>query len=538
MSSESSIPLEERAWASKLLLFGLGGLAALYALTSLTWPLGWDQGIMAWVGSVIASGGLPFRDAWDPKGPASYLPFAAASAVGGQVALAYRVAELLLLAGGALAAAKVVRALGLRGAAPVTAFALVLTQASLGYQNTLQPDQWAGWLLAGAVAFTLGRPRGYWPGILAGGLIGIAALIKPQFGLTLLVPLADAWTRVEQSRWTRLGAIILGAATPVLACLAWFGTGDAIYAFVDGYLLSNLEARLDSSGQIVPVGRALPIAIAAMPYLLPLAIAAGVGIAACWRSNRRNASLLLAWLSLTVAGVALQGRWYPYVWTPLIPPLLVLGIAGLTHLVGPPAAPEPGRLRRPRYLLGVGLGLSALGLATRSLLPESRAAAYLALGRLDRMQYLSRYREGGPNFSAADVVRAAERVSRETSPDECVLVWPEPGVNVLAVRRTPARFATVAALTRYERTPRRKRYQAEFLAALELHPPSLILIDNLATAGRPSYVGDLITRFPTFLQFVYPRYDLAGHVGKYAIWVPHHRMYRGCSSKGGGPLDP
>lgn len=136
------------------------GLAALYVLVSLGWPLGWDQGILAWVGSVVASGGLPFRDAWDPKGPGSYLPFALTSAVAGPLPVGYRVMELLLLLGGCVAVAFAVRALGLPTAASFAGPALVLTQPSLGYKGTLQPDQWAGWLLAGSVAIALGAPRG------------------------------------------------------------------------------------------------------------------------------------------------------------------------------------------------------------------------------------------------------------------------------------------------------------------------------------------------------------------------------------------
>ena len=517
-----------KAWVSKALLLGLVGLAVLYGITSLAWPLGWDQGIMAWVGSVVASGGFPFRDAWDPKGPASYLPFAAASAVGGQLPIAYRAAELVLLSGGALATGSVVRALGLRGAAPFAGLALLLTQPSLGYRATLQPDQWAGWLLAGAVAITLGRPRRWWLSCLAGGLVGVATLIKPQYGLFILIPLAGAWSGAEESKWKGIWLILGGAAAPVLACLAWFRTGNGLDAFVDGYVVANLEARLDRSGQIVPFGRGVRMAAGAMPFVLPLAIAAMFGLGACWGRSRRDAAFLLAWVALIVAGLGLQGRWFPYVWTPGIPPLVVLGIVGLAHLLAPPAAGQPTVMRRLRLVLAIGLGLFAAGLASRPLVRESKAFASLALGRIDRMEYLSRYRGTGLNFSAEEVARAAEYLTRVTSPDECVLVWPEPSVNVLAGRRTPTRFATVAALTRYNRTARRERYQAEFLAALELRPPSLILIDSMATANRPGYLGDLVTRFPRFLRLVHEGYALAGTIGKYAIWVPHHPPSRRC----------
>ena len=38
-------------------------LAIAAAVATLWWPFGWDQGIFAWIGGVIAAGGAPYRDA-------------------------------------------------------------------------------------------------------------------------------------------------------------------------------------------------------------------------------------------------------------------------------------------------------------------------------------------------------------------------------------------------------------------------------------------------------------------------------------------
>ncbi|MGH2652618.1 MAG: hypothetical protein ACRDHK_15565, partial [Actinomycetota bacterium] len=75
----------------------------MFAIASLAWPLGWDQGILAWVGTTMASGGMPYRDAWDAKGPAAYVPFALVLLTLGPQPWAYRMVDLLLLGGGAIA---------------------------------------------------------------------------------------------------------------------------------------------------------------------------------------------------------------------------------------------------------------------------------------------------------------------------------------------------------------------------------------------------------------------------------------------------
>ena len=47
------------------------GLVAVWAVASLGWPFGLDQGIFAWVGDTVLRGGWPYRDAWEIKGPAT-----------------------------------------------------------------------------------------------------------------------------------------------------------------------------------------------------------------------------------------------------------------------------------------------------------------------------------------------------------------------------------------------------------------------------------------------------------------------------------
>ena len=61
---------------SRYLLAGavvlLAAVPFIWAPGSLFLPLGRDQGIFAWVGGVILSGGLPYADAWEVKGPLSH----------------------------------------------------------------------------------------------------------------------------------------------------------------------------------------------------------------------------------------------------------------------------------------------------------------------------------------------------------------------------------------------------------------------------------------------------------------------------------
>lgn len=50
--------LERFVWPACCLLM------ASWALAYLGWPFSSDQGVLSWVGRIIAEGGMPYRDAW------------------------------------------------------------------------------------------------------------------------------------------------------------------------------------------------------------------------------------------------------------------------------------------------------------------------------------------------------------------------------------------------------------------------------------------------------------------------------------------
>src|SRR6266446_4391843 len=116
------MPTLDRVRALALRLVGWLGAACLIGLllawipASLAMPLGRDQGIFAWVGTVILGGGLPYADAWEHKGPGAHLLYALALALFGHHEWAIRLFDAMVLAAGAAAYIS----LGRRSSASVT----------------------------------------------------------------------------------------------------------------------------------------------------------------------------------------------------------------------------------------------------------------------------------------------------------------------------------------------------------------------------------------------------------------------------------
>src|SRR5438445_7505162 len=60
------------------------GLMAYVGTVSLIWPFGDDQSHYSLVGDAVTDGGVPYRDAWDLKGPLTYYVYGWTRAIFGR----------------------------------------------------------------------------------------------------------------------------------------------------------------------------------------------------------------------------------------------------------------------------------------------------------------------------------------------------------------------------------------------------------------------------------------------------------------------
>src|SRR4030095_9588147 len=162
------------------LIRGGAALAALWVVMSFTYPFGWAQGLFAWVGDAIFRGGLPYRDAWDFKGPLLYYVYALAQWLLGVHLWSIRVVDAAFLGLATVAVFRTAAALADKRTARFAAVLYTLWYASHSYWHTSQPDGWAGMLLIGAVGLLLSD---FYPTTVriagAGFCLGLAALLKP-----------------------------------------------------------------------------------------------------------------------------------------------------------------------------------------------------------------------------------------------------------------------------------------------------------------------------------------------------------------------
>jgi hypothetical protein len=459
----------------------LVALVAVWAVASLTWPFGLDQGIFAWVGDTILRGGVPYRDAWEIKGPATHYLYALAQLVFGRHVYGLRVLDLALLAASALAAfGLVARArAGPRTLAGVTAGALwVLLYATGGYWHAAQPDGWAAMAWLGA-AWAAARPRptgAHW--ILAGGLCGIAMLLKPPFGAFAGLLWLDRVWRDDLGAALRAAPALAAGLLGVLAlAVLGFGSAEALDELVEVQLVFNPSLHPTAY-------RGLGAADVAQAWLRWLsqpwagpAFAAGIaGVVLAWRRARADALLIAGWLVLGIALVTVQNQYFHYHFWPLLAGLAAG--AGLAAREAGECTERAGRMTARAVRAGTG-ALLALALLASAWGPVHQIRAATAALPGATSERSERYRDafGMGSYGFASMERIAAHIAERTRPGDAILVWGfEAGLYFLADRASSTRFGFPYALVRGGGSELERGYLEEFTESLEQHPPAYVVV--------------------------------------------------------------
>ncbi len=305
---------------------------------------------------------------------------------------------------------------------------------------------------------------------LAGIAVAGAALTKQTGGAVLLPVIWMLWrshsapepSRAAPGRGRAALGLALGFAVPTAGVavalgasrfLFWTVTGSGAYASAGG-------AWLTAAGR--GLGNAAIVAAACAGFVIPAVLLL----------RRRFAhGDLWTWLGASIVAVVTGFQFYGHYYLQLLPPLVLLGTAGLRRLP---------RLRRP-------------------------ALAWTALAACGFLVWGLAAPRGDLDHSGA----VAAAVTRHTAPGERVLVWGMHPEEYWLADRTPAsRFLTAGFLTNFsgghggarvgERYAVPGAWQT-FRAEMRDHPPALVVDDSRGLPYGPEHV-------PAFRQLLRDHY--------------------------------
>ncbi len=546
-------------WLSLLILVTiLANLPLLYQ------PFGRDQGIFAYIGDGLNHGLVPYRDAWDHKPPGIYFVYALAFSLFGREMTSLRLLETIYMAVTALALYLLGQRWRGEAVGLAAAFLYVLGSAWLfEWWDRAQAEIYMALPSVLAVYFFLAA----WPWkrvgstlllVLAGFASGVLVYFKPT-GITVLGCLVLATPFFTSKEWRRAlrqalwpaSALALGFGLSFVPLGAYFAWNGALGGLVQSVIEFNMyHARTGGnptvagtiSGTLDFLGNMNVLAPLALASIAAIALDSKGGLAPVTPLERNRVSwLLAAWLFFSAVGIWLQGKFFSYHWSPVLPPLALLAADGLRRiqadvarsgvckrgqlpLTPVPSQPSEGR-GRPLVLGAYGLIALAylVFLVQEERVKLGRDLPYL-LGQTSQREYLANF---GHNILGRDVYSflAAQDTARylrqHITSEDYVLVWGfQALVNFLADRRSPTRFIFNYPLT-FDQPESEFRIQARrrFLKDLaDKRPAYIVLVTNDVNPIQPVDSHTLVEGFPEFKRLIQKQYRLEKDIADFHLY--------------------
>lgn len=516
---------------------------------SLWLPLGMDHGNCGYVADVVLHGGAPYKDAWETRPPAIFYINAAAIALFGKTAFAFRLFDLLTQFATALALGRLARRFfGARPGLWAGVLFIAAYYIPVSYWDLANGDIYL--VLPSALMLLClmperRGPRAAWD-LLAGAMIGVVFWVRFTHGLAFLP--AIAWILTHEAptrpygvaqRVARLAALGLGFIFVVggyLALLAVQGAlADFLYTVFDFDMHYAQTTYQDGARgfwryaffkHVVWVWRNLIVFVPAIFAAIRLVQKK------CWESTT---VVLMVWALSAYAGVFIMAKFFTYHWFPMLGPLSVLGGYGTAEIL----AKSPASWVRIGHRTSLVIcGVLFMGAFTYQTLDRVSDGIGLLTGRLTWKAYWASFDniKESESFSATANYVGGEYLRERTTPEDKVWIWSTQTLVLFnADRRGVGRFGTNLMLA-----PdwRRADWLEELHTLLKTERPKYAIV-TFVDAGPP-VTGDpwdskkLLNRFPELSDHLATHYVLEKTIDN----MEFHRLRTAEGEVVTAPVDP
>lgn len=475
------------SFSTPVLLVAILGLTFILRMNFWDQPFQMDEGVYGYIGWGMLDGLVPYKDLFDHKPPGIYLLYSLVFLLTEPTALNIKVFTTIYTFGTVLAVFLVARKVAGEKAGLLAALLFGIFSCGPkiegGGSNTeifmILPYTLA--VLSLLKAIEKGRRRDY---LLTGLWTGVACTIKQVAAVNLLWVGAYLIVRIwRQRKWTTVVRVTadgcwmtVGAILPWVPYLVYFYLNDALAHFYFWQVNFNLDYMASAHGSAkitVFYHRTMDI-LRENGLLWLLALAATIyhwqelrkGVTAdegensqSWRSS--GWFLMAIWPLFSLLGVVAGGRFFPHYYIQMIPPLAILGGAGLMVLIRKVRAEGIRLFGHP-----VGLAIILVFIWAILLFVKTDAPYYLIYNgpQISLHQYQT------PVFSVTRFV--GKYLRNRTQPEDLIYVWAvNPEINFYALRKTPSPFLVYS--TSFARLP--WDTHAEVMQSLHRAPPRYIV---------------------------------------------------------------
>lgn len=509
----------ERAFSAMVL-----GICALILAPTLSYRMGVDQGVFAYIAAGLLDGRWPYVHSWESDFPGLMFLQALEILVLGKSLVMFRLFDLIFQLANAYLIYRIAGAVGTRPGAYVAAATYCLIYQGYGPWNTAQREGFGiFFVLLGFWCYLTASRRP--PLATASGIglgLGIAVSIKPTL-LALAALYAPLALRLDRPRRWRLGLVAtLGLVAPMatIVTLYWTrgGLRDLYEACISYQSIYTTTIRGDqgllwfwlaNAGRLG--GQAALLALLYVPFLL-------------WGPARRERAMLYLGYLGSLFAVIVQGTFAGYHYLPgLAVGSILVGtvFSQLSRLLGRDSTLRIGRAHiRAPLLVAHMLVLAAVPIYLR----RDAVINLTALRFLER-PFVNEFRNGTV-FDFTEDFEVAEYLRARTGSTDRVQVWGyESLVYYLAERDASSRFQMTHPLVMRAPgqgiTPMQQRWRDEFMRDVRDARPRYVAVvreDNWwwAPEGRTS--EELLDDFPEWKRFIEENYLLEQRIGRFLIY--------------------
>jgi 4-amino-4-deoxy-L-arabinose transferase-like glycosyltransferase len=532
-------------------------------LPSIIYPFGFDQANQAYIASRVLGGDVLFKDVVSLK-PVLTIWFHVVSLwLFGHNMMSIRIADLIwVMIVSLLIFRFAIRAFPERGTwvGLIGGLFYAVFYYSHTFWHTAQADGWMNVPVAMAFLLVLDlvesdRPAGlkqffYW---VAVGSLGACAVLFKYTALGIVAALVAfslmAFKKNRKSGLTCLGGFCVGFALIGLFFFVWLWAHGAIRPFFQSHfadVISYASGKVTGSEggggrwgdlirKVIPrLFNSIPLGywFLAAPRIFLIGLVGLVGmILRIWpaRKNIRQVTtclIILMWFGSAWTSTALQGRWFPYHFLPLLPPLALLG----SWLIVSGAYLAKKILRSWTFAV---LSISALVIAVAIAEPRRTAIGFISI----KEQYslliralphhegiLSLWKSGAfdvaDNYSVSETTQVAEYLRDHTSPQDTLFIWgTNLGIDFLArrprVSGIDTSFQAVGQVSGKTGGPER------LMADLKANSPDVFLLQkgdqvpHILGHFKDSY--RLLMETPPVLEFVSRNYEEKTTIGHFIV---------------------
>lgn len=527
MNITGSAGRREKILLLLILLFTLG-----ISLLSIHVPFARDQGVAAYVASLMLDGKAPYRDVYHFNLPGIFFMYALAFKLFGLSVDSINLADALYrcltlvsvwLLGRKIAGVKS----GLWAAFLYGIFSTILYS---DYWDMAQKETFTVLPLCLSALLLFSALQSERAALLKLFLSGVfsacACCFKPTLGLAFIVLLAYSIKGEDKPARKRLLYLIsmclgfLLAWTPLIIYLL---SHDAFRDMLEGvFIFGRFYGGSRYTGLKALAG--LPI-IKTWEWLFEwrfLSAAGLIGVIAFSKDDTPGWKFLLLWFVSIYLNVIIQMKFFTYHWIPLLAPVSIFAAKGISEIL--PVFP-----RRKSGLIHWAAALLAFFLFLGNLWPQAaryKRELFYDLGLISKKDFIKPYGKWGFGDVCVNAgLKVADYLAQGTAPGQKVLAFSiEPGIYFHSCRTAPTRFAYDQPLTADTRGNERfKAYQQdlreEFMQDLEReHPVYIVVVENDTSVIEPVDSFQQMHEFREFADWIDKYYYLETKIEHYYIY--------------------